>query len=214
MKDISRTVNVNRITPEGKNCFYGYYDVSPESMDGKKILYNIATFNDHMPEKNDLLEVGYWDIDNQEYHLIGKTSAWNFQEGCRLQWIDNDNVIYNDRINDGYVSIQYNILTGKKTVFNWPIYSLDRDNHKALSYNFNRSRYSYAHNSENEKTDYSQDGVFLLDMDSNKAKLIISLETLSQENNTEDYNNWVEHCVFNTACNKFCFFLNFHRISD
>ena len=40
MQNISNKINVERITPQTKHAFFGYYDVSPESKYGKKILYH------------------------------------------------------------------------------------------------------------------------------------------------------------------------------
>lgn len=211
MKNISDKITVESITPKDKHAFFGYYDVSPESEDGTKILYNVAPFNDHMPDKSDALKVGYYDTTDNKYIEIGETHAWNFQEGCRLQWMSNDEVIYNDRQDDHYISIEYDIKSKKKTIYDVPVYSLDRKNRRALTYNFNRNRYSYAHDESEEKTDYAKDGIFILDLNDNSTKLLISLENLATANGTMGLNNWVEHCSFNPDGSRFCFF---HRWND
>ena len=144
MKSVIEQVKVKRITPDGKHCFFGYYDISPESPDGSKVLYNTAPFNDHMPDKSDRMEVGYCDVKSGDYHKIDVTSAWNFQEGCRLQWINAKDVIYNIRSEKGYGSKIYNVES--ETIvrkFDRPIYSISSDGLYALTYNFNRNRYCY-----------------------------------------------------------------------
>lgn len=212
MKSIIDKTKVNRVTPEGKHCFFGYYDNSPESPDGTKVLFNTSSFNDRMPDKSDILEVGYRDLKTGIYHKIGETTAWNFQEGCRLQWLNNDEVVYNVRSKMGYCSLIYNIHKENAVrEFDRPVYSITSDGRYALTYNFNRNRYCYAHDSEEEKTDYKEDGIFLLNLLNGESKLIISLEKLAVTNNATLYNNWVEHTVFNSSGDHFFFH---HRWND
>lgn len=212
MKDISSYVRVNRISPEREHCFFGYYDMSPESSDGKRVLINKSQFNDHMPSKEDTLELGYVEKNNGNYHKIGSTTAWNFQEGCRLQWMDNSKVVFNIRDGAKYKATLYDIDLEKEVrVYELPVYSLSSDGANALSYNFNRNRYCYAHDKDDELTDYKNDGIYLIDMLTGECKLIISLQKLAEENNALEYDNWVEHTVFSPDGQHFFFH---HRWND
>ena len=212
MKSVIDQIKVNRVTPAEKHCFFGYYDSSPESPDGSKVLYNIAPFNDHMPDKSDRLEVGYSDVASGDYHKIDETSAWNFQEGCRLQWINAKEVIYNIRSEKGFGSKIFDIESEAIIKeFDRPVYSVSSDGLYALTYNFNRNRYCYAHDPEAKKTNYKEDGIYLLNLQTEECKLIISLEKLAEENNASAYNNWVEHTVFNPKGDRFFFH---HRWND
>jgi hypothetical protein len=210
MKDISKVIAVEKMTPDNKVCFFGYYDISPENLSGTKVLYNMAPFGDHMPTKNDELIVGYYSFEKAKYYVIDSTTAWNFQEGCRLQWINDNKCIYNVRRKKGYGSVVYDTLKGSIVhEYNFPVYNINGS--KCLFYNFNRSRYSYAHELNEEKTDYSRDGIFIADLISGESKNIIVLEKLSRDAKAEKFNNWVEHCSFNPSGDHFCFF---HRWID
>ena len=109
-------VSTYRAAYGDSNYFFGYYDVSPESPDGARILACRAKFIDHMPSANDELEIGYLDrnvcseaenfgekkhIAEDGFSILDTTTSWNFQEGCRLQWLDNYRAIYNSRYMDG-----------------------------------------------------------------------------------------------------------------
>ena len=210
MIDVSKDIKIKRITPHNNVCFFGYYDISPENKSGTKVLFQKAPFGDHMPSKSDALSLEFYSTKSDLYEKIDETTAWNFQEGCRLQWVNDTNCIYNIRLEDGYGSVVFD--TEKMQIvrkYNFPIYSINGD--AAIFYNFNRSRYAYAHNVGEEETEYSKDGIFIGNMASGNYKLLISLEQLSNDTGTSNCKNWVEHCVLNPAGDHFCFF---HRWSD
>ncbi|MFP3711738.1 hypothetical protein SB783_47995, partial [Paraburkholderia sp. SIMBA_009] len=68
-------------------------------------------------------EVGYFDLgDGERYHAVGVTTAWNWQMGCQLQWLDGmaePQLIYNCRRDDGggfypgFRSAVHNVATGQ-----------------------------------------------------------------------------------------------------
>ena len=97
MIDLTSDVLVERVTNINDQYFFGYYDMSPESPDGTKVLVNKPRFIDHMPMVDDELEIGYIDLTAKSFNKIAETHAWNFQEGCRLQWLSDDFILFNDR---------------------------------------------------------------------------------------------------------------------
>ena len=206
MIDVSEKIVVERVSPDEKDAFFGYYDISPESPDGTRVLLNLPPFADHMPSEEDELEIGFVDADGM-FVTIDKTTAWNFQEGCRLQWLNNDEIIYNKRADGEIISCVYNCIHKKMVKeYSAPVYSVDRMGKNALSYNFFRCRYSYAHTENSELTDYKQDGVILLDLVTGKTSLVVSLEMLAKQVDALNARNWVEHAVFSPSGEKFFFF--------
>ena len=78
--------------------FFGFHDVSPLSVDEKKCLANKVPFEGRMPKKGDSMEIGYFDVFEGRFgsfHKVSDTFAWNYHKGCRLQWLDDNTVIYN-----------------------------------------------------------------------------------------------------------------------
>ena len=210
MKDLSQEVQVRRVTPKDEVCFFGYYDVSPENASGTRVLFNRAPFGDRMPSKSDALTLSFYSFETKESRTIGETTAWNFQEGCRLQWVSDRACIYNVRTDAGYGSVVYDTEAEKELRrYDFPVYSVC--GRRCVFFNFNRSRYSYAHEVSQEETDYARDGIFLGDLETGKSELLLSLEKLSRDAGSEQFKNWVEHCVLNPSGDLFCFF---HRWSD
>lgn len=206
MIDVSDKISVERVTEEKSNGFFGYYDISPESPDGKNILVNIPPFTDHMPLVGDELIIGYIN-ELKEFTQIGVTTAWNFQEGCRLQWLDKENVIYNIIEGEKIKSVVFNLKEGMIVrKYDMPVYSVNTCTQRAVSYNLYRSRYCYAHEADKENTDYSRDGIFVLDLQSGKYNLLISLQRLAEDVNGSGSKTWVEHAVLNPVGDRFFFF--------
>lgn len=212
MVDISDSIKIERVTSADGQYFFGYYDISPESPDGTKVLANKAPFIDHMPAITDRLEVGYFVAGKDEYYKIGETRAWNFQEGCRLQWLNNTEIIYNDRSEKGLCSIVYDIE--KEAIvrkYDLPIYSISKSRNVATSYGFFNNKYSYAHSDIESKKDTFGDGVYLLDMETGKYKLIVPVSKLTLIAESQEFHNWVEYCTFSPDGEKFFIF---HRWED
>jgi hypothetical protein len=80
-----------------KNIFCGYYDVSPFSPRNSNLLlvhatnYSVYT----SPSISKKIDILVYDIETKKYCILDKTSAWNWQQGARCQWLDGDWVIYN-----------------------------------------------------------------------------------------------------------------------
>ena len=67
-------------------------------------------------QPHDRGEVGYFDLQrNNKWIKIGETTAWNWQQGTRLQWIpgSSDEIVWNDRSEDGKILVSriYNMKT-------------------------------------------------------------------------------------------------------
>ena len=102
-------------TPTDGHYFFGYYDKSPLNKDNSKILACKASFIDRMPSADDVLEIGYFDWKNSnEFIKLNETKAWNWQQGCMLQWLQNsesDKAIYNTIIDCEFGSEIYCFTT-------------------------------------------------------------------------------------------------------
>src|SRR6266581_5898819 len=87
-------------------------------------------------------DVGYFDLkDNFKWTKIGETTAWNWQQGNRLQWRPrSDEIIWNDRSDDGkkFVCRAYHFRTSARRTLPRPIYDLSPDGATALTHDFER----------------------------------------------------------------------------
>ena len=212
MIDLSNTVSVDRVTPDDGQYFFGYYDISPESPDGKRILVNKAPFIDRMPGQSDELEIGYIDADTGSYNRIGATTAWTFQEGCRLQWIDDNRVIYNDRNDDGtgVHAVAYDLNTNDRIDFAVPIATISSKRQIAICHSFINNKYCYSFEGKKCYEIDTDGGLYLLELTSGDLRCLISKKKLDEELGVSGEESWIEHCVLNPSGSSF-FFL--HRFS-
>ena len=85
--------------------YFGFHDLQQVSSDGTKLLAHRLSFDLRMPAPGETEQVGYFDITPDghigDFHRVGETSAWNYHKGCRLQWLDEDRIIFNSHTENG-----------------------------------------------------------------------------------------------------------------
>jgi hypothetical protein len=210
-----------KITPNDNGFwFFGYFDKYPWDVTGRYVLANRAEFMDRQPNAEDKLIVGMLDRqNNNKFIKIGESSAWCWQQGCMLQWLNDKSgtkVIYNDREDDHFVARIVDISTGAKQTLCRPLYCLSPDGKYALSINFSRldkerPGYGYTGGSDlfiNENHP-ENDGIWLIDIAKNTAKLIISIDEIVNTFNRPEMNdhpNWFNHLLFSPDSQRFAFF--------
>ena len=227
LKECFLPVKEGLLTPEkyaveGKQTFFGYYDISPFSDDNNKVLAMEASNEIAPPTKGGGIRVGYFDIGNNKvFHEVGKTTTWCWQQGCRLQWLPCDGgeqlIIYNCIVDEAYGAIVKNV-TSKEIIkkYSFPIYSVDDKGKWAVSLNFSRLHrlrpgYGYVGLEDITASDMcpKDDGIWLINMESGGKELIIDLYSLAHSNPLATMDNaehYINHLAFNPDGNRFMFF--------
>jgi len=214
-------------TPTDKNYFFGYYDKSPVSLDGTKHLALEVDFIDRLPNKNDKARIGYFDLEKKDgiFYQITSTKTFNWQQGAMLQWYGNKNsqIIYNDIIDNKFVSIVYNLLTRNKRVLPMAIYSLSSNGNFALCidnerHHWVRRGYSYdgISNQEKNKNFVESDGIYILDTDSGRVEQIINIKDLINFKTLESMKggvHYLEHLMVSPDNKRLAFFHRW-KLSD
>ncbi|POA15122.1 hypothetical protein C1886_26375, partial [Pseudomonas sp. FW300-N1A1] len=81
------------------------------------------------------------------FHAVGDTTAWNWQMGSQLQWLDGApgrQLVYNSRTGDadafypGFGATVLDVDTGAKRLLPLPIYVVAPDSRWALSVDYRR----------------------------------------------------------------------------
>jgi hypothetical protein len=68
--------------------WFAYYDKLQFSPDNRFVLSNKVNFEHRSPTGDDVIEVGMVDLQEKDKWIpLGKSNAWNWQQGCMLQWI-------------------------------------------------------------------------------------------------------------------------------
>lgn len=177
---------VERITSGSGHFFFGYYDVPAWSGDDRLHLCHKVRFMNRLPRPDDVAVLGTISLSSGEFAPFAETTAWNFQQGSMLQWVPsapNDQVIYNRRDGDRFVGVVRSIRNDHERLLERPVAAVSPTGGHALSISFSRlfnfrPGYGYAgipdpHDSVDRPSD---DGIYLVDLDTGKSRLIISLE--------------------------------------
>lgn len=211
----------------GKHHFFGYYDKCPWSKDGRYLLAMETDLVDRLPNEKDAASIGIIDLEgDKHFEKLTETRAWNFQQGCMLQWLGpdfNERIIFNDFRNGKFVSVIFNIkIEREEKEIPFPIYAVHPSGKFALSVNFSRLdwlREGYGY--KGVKTDLKNesvlkdDGIFSIDLENENRgpKLIISLEKLRHNDYSSQidktFKHWVDHLTFNFKGERFLFL---HRV--
>jgi hypothetical protein len=217
--------NIERITvlSNGSNpTFFGYHDKTPFSFDGSKILAMSIEASDRESESECTnMKLGYFKktedgFFENNFTSFSETTTWCFQQGCMLQWLPlyaSRRVIFNKFIDDKYGSVIFDIEDNKIiNSFHYPIYSLDPSGSFASTLNFSRLgrlRPGYGYSLIEDATEGlaapDNDGLFLLDLRTGKANLLISLAKLANDNGNPEDEHYVNHATFSPCGNKIMF---------
>lgn len=191
--------------------FFGFHDLQPFSGDNTKVLANKLYFDLRMPLENEILDVGYFNFDGSkldEFIKIGHSNSWNYHKGCRLQWIESQKVIFNCTEHGEMVSKLVDINSRQEDTVPFPIDSASPDGRYATSFSYERLEkympgYGYNHKDNisflSEKAP-SETGLYLVDIKGKTRKLLVSLETLAEqaqsEENAQSSFHYVTHSLF------------------
>lgn len=153
--------NFIRVSPENENeYFFGYYDKIPWDDNDRFMIALRVKSSTKSPAPNETGTVVILDTKNNNREIeIGKTDAWNSQQGCMAQWLGPDfksKIIYNDFRNDKYVSVIFNVEEMKEEkVLMMPIYDVSKNGEFALTLDFSRLhrvRPGYGYSNLEDKT--------------------------------------------------------------
>lgn len=216
--DLSSKLPVKQITSGPQQHWFGYYDKQQVDATGRYALSNQVDVFFRSPTPDDLLQVGLIDLEkDNQWTRLGQSSAWGWQQGCMLQWLpgSSEEVIWNARLEDSFVSIIYNIKTGQRRILPKPIYTLSPDGKTGFGIDFARLQffrpgYGYAtlDNAVPEKAP-TDTGIYRMDLQTGENQLILSYADLAQLERplgsvAENY-HWINHLLVNPAGNRLIF---------
>jgi hypothetical protein len=185
---LSNSVNINAVDNDGVT-FFGYYNISPQNEQGDIIYLKVL----HEYMRGSLHEPASIMLKTKEGLIskITETKAWNWQQGCMLQWYPRGGnyILYNDfnDIKNNYVT---KIIDKNGRIiyeYNKPVNNVSRDGQFALTLNYDRLAlmrpdYGYFNKKiawKNLPTN-EEDGIWFIDLIRNESRLILSLKTLTE----------------------------------
>lgn len=194
---------VRAVTRGPRFHWFGYYDKLQFDPSGRLLLSNEVDFEHRSPTAEDVINVGMVDLrDGDRWTSFGTTRAWNWQQGCMLQWLPGDGgeVIWNDREGDRFVCHILNPRTGAKRTLPNPIYAVSPDGAWAVAPDFRRLNdtrpgYGYAGIPDPHAAVPAPDdaGIWKQDLRTGDQRLMISFADVARIAPPDGYSKGAKH---------------------
>lgn len=199
--------------------WFGYYDKLQFDPTSRYVLGMRVDFEHRSPQAGDEIELGAIDLkDNDRWRPLGRTRAWNWQQGAMLQFIpgSKSDVIWNDRRDGRFVSVVANIHTGRTRTLPAPVYALSPDGRSAVYPDFRRLNdcrpgYGYAGLDDPNKDVLAPEdaGIWHLDLKSGRTRLLIPFAQAAGIPYPGGFSNnakhWFNHLLYSTDGARFIF---------
>ena len=215
---------VRAITHGPRFHWRGYYDKLLFDSSNRYVLANQIDFEHRTPEPDDILNVGMVDLEkNDRWIELGTTKAWNWQQGCMLQWFPGDEpcLLWNDRDRDHFVAKIMNVHDRKIRTLPLPIYCISPDGKWGLSVDFRRLNecrpgYGYAGIADPYASSQApeQTGIWRVNLANGESKLILSYAQIAAIEYVPDVKlqyaperskHWFNHLLFSPNGERFLF---------
>jgi hypothetical protein len=186
-------VPVRTITSGPGYHWFAYYDKDQVDVTGRYALSMESDFENRSPTPDDEIRVGMVDLaDGDTWIDLGQTRAWNWQQGCMLQWRPNteDEVLWNDREGEGdqahFVTRLLDVSDGGLRTLERPVYTVSADGRWALGLDFARIQlqrpgYGYAGVPDPyaEVPAPASSTIYRLDLDTGVSEDLVSLADIA-----------------------------------
>jgi hypothetical protein len=216
---------VRALTRGPKFHWFGYYDKLQFDPTGRYVLGNEVDFEHRSPRPDDVIRIGMVDLQEGDRWIeLDESRAWNWQQGCMLQWVpgSKNEIIWNDRDGDRFVSHILNVETRQKRTLPAPIYTLSPDGRTAIAPDFRRLNdcrpgYGYAGISDPNRGSRTPEtaGIWRMDLQSGKQKLLITFAQAAKfpfqdksrpvHNDPQKAKHWFNHLLYAPDGKRFLF---------
>ncbi len=190
--------------------WFGYYDKLQFDPTNRFVLGMKVGFEHRSPEPDDVIEVGMVDLEDKDRWIpLGTSRAWNWQQGCMLQWIPgtDSKVIWNDRDKGRFVSHILDVKTGDKRTLPASVYSLSPNGREAVTCDYARVAdcrpgYGYAGIRDRffEVMAPAETGISHVDLETGAEKLILSHEQLAKTGEVMENHPTSKHHAYHLLC--------------
>jgi hypothetical protein len=208
--------------------FFGYYNKSTWDRSDRYVLAQRVPVADAdlTPELG--AEIGYFDThDGDRFQKVGETTAWNWQMGAQLQWLDGgpgQQLIYNRRSDDDSAlypclgSAIHDVATGATRYLPMPVYVVAPDSRYALCVDYRRLYVTHQTIGYSDESSLrarpspalapAHDGIHAMELESGQARLIVSyqaLRTFHPVPSMDKAIHWVSHIEINPSSSRVLF---------
>jgi hypothetical protein len=212
---------VRAITREPGYHWFAYYDKLQFDPTNRYVLGMRVDFQHRSPKPDDVIEVGMVDLgDNDRWIKLGTSKAWNWQQGCMLQWVPGSKteVLWNDREDKPeahYVCRVMDVFSKKIRIIPHPVYAVSPDGKTGIAADFRRlndTRPGYGYSGVPDPSlelAPRNSGIFKVDLATGTQKLVFSMAQVAafgeQTEDMKGAKHWFNHLLFNTDGTRFIF---------
>ena len=195
------------------NCFFGFHDKSPWSPDGRYLLgHSYLGKGNENCETIHSVEIVLFDGNEwTKKRNISSTGAFNWQQGSQLQWLSDNEVIFND-FEDGKCVSRIVDLNGEQiSVLPYPVAALAPASRYFASicfYSFGNAMPGYGYNfSGGRNSSVSPGNIIIYAIDSCRELYKLSREEISRESPLARANSnyFVSHAMFSPDGSRLAF---------
>ena len=210
-----------------------YYDQVHFDPANRYVIGNETSFEGRSPKPDDRIRVGVIDTgDGDRWTELGSTLAWNWQQGCMLQFVPGagSEVVWNDRGKDDFFATIYDLKTGEKRTLPGPVYALSPDGNFTVHPDFRRlndTRPGYGYGGipdpNGETLIPKNAGIWRMDLKTGERKMLFSFADVaaiprkSSDGKTdaapfpEGVKHWFNHLIVSPDSKRFLFLHRWQR---
>lgn len=204
----------------GFDTFFGYYDVSPFDSNGCRLLAMRRPSDAGQRAAGTVLELGLFDRSaaDSSFEPFATTTAWCWQQGCRLQWLRQDTreVLFNRTVADRHTSVVLEPgIRAPTAEYACALYAVNRAASYGVSLNFSRLQrlrpgygYDDIPDTTLNETAPAKDGLWLVNLTSGASELILPLAQIAAfrpEGSMKGAHHYFNHVLWNPEGDRFFF---------
>lgn len=222
-KSFTHQVNYRLATFGGSESFFGYYDKSPVNSKGSILLHLAENDTRKLPSRDQKIQIALSSPDMTRIIWSTNTAAYNWQQGARLQWLNDHLFTFNDfdHNNQRYASFVVNSESFQITSsFDCSVQDSFRTDY-FLSINYQRLMalrpdYGYRNlpaSSDEELKSLSSDGIWRIDYQTGKKNLLISYENMCEFQKRPEFSgafHKANHVMISPTGERFVFLHRFY----
>lgn len=207
-------VKIERLTNGPKHHLFGFHDLLITNGANNKYLSLEVDIMNRPPLPGELFGVGY--VKDRQYIRIGNTTALNYPQGARQQWLGETELFtVNNRVGAVWGTDLYDASTNQLLdKYEATTHMLDKDGRYAYGLDYARlfrlGGYGYSGIDDNGKNEAipSNSGITKLDLKTKKIELLVSIRQVAECTTgavSGVSHHYLTHLCLNPSCTRVAF---------
>lgn len=191
-------VPVVRIAGGDRPVIHRFFDSNPISPSGRYIALTEFPFQDRLPQPGDKANVVVIDLETTDEVFRQETAAWDTQVGAQVQWGANDKQLFfnvMDEVRWRPYGLVVDIFDGSKWQLGTTIYHVSSDGKFGISPDLIKINVAQPGYGVHVPADFlrlnhgtpSDDGIFISDIETGEARLLVSLSAIAEALADQDH---------------------------